>query len=602
MPIRTTKQYQTNYLNLDYVSLRDYILQNFIKKYFPDTYNDWNINNPSSTDSIAQMLIEVNCAIGDILSFYINDVYKETNPDTAEQEINLWNLSKTRGYTPKLRKCSIVKENVYFTVPASGSNNVSASCIPTLKAGSAIMSDGGVVFELMSDINMSSSIGTSNMIAAGANYYALKASGLFKSGKLISTTSSINSYQKYRRIALQDNDVVDVIDVYDSYGNKYYKVDDLSQDVVYERISNTSSDSADVPYVLNVKKVPYRFSVDVDPETETTYVQFGAGNSSFLSSSLLVPDPALYAISFTGDSTTLPVPAINPEYFTGSLSLGIVPDTNVIIRYRVGGGDQSNVGANSIRQPYDVNVEFPSYNSTDTAKQQDVINSFACVNVETAEGGGGKDDIDTVRFMAKAAMNSQRRLVDPSDFIARVLSMPSAFGSIYKCAVEPINDSNTVKIYLLSKDSSGNLKVPSYTLKQNIREWISLNRLGAQGIDLEDGEIINLSLKYSIVVDKKVNSSKVLYACTLKLKEFLATDKRNLGEPIVISDVIELLSQIESVYGVDKVEFVENYATNYPSKSKFKIKRYMKSNILYCPPYSCFEILNPNTNIIGNAV
>ena len=601
------KLYDVSYTQLGYEDLRNYIFNNFIKKYFPSSYNNFNSN--LSNDSLAKMLLETTVAIGDILNFYINDTYKETNIDTAEQEQNVWALAKQEGYVPKLTKASTVHAYVYFTVPATGSSgeNVNIRYTPILKAGSGVVSNNGIVFELEEDVNMSGAIDstTDQVIAnsSGGNptYYALRQVGKFIAGKTTSADFTITGFERFKRIALSEANVIDVIDVWDTNGNKYYKVDDLAQDYVYERIINNNSDSSQVPYILNLRKVPYRFVVDVDPITSTTYIQFGAGNTSAISSSLLIPNPAMYAVKFKPDSDTLPVTAINPEYFTGSLSLGIVPASNITVRYRVGGGIDSNVGANDIRDPYDINTDFV-FTGLNSVTQNDVINSFSVLNFEAADGGGDKDDVDLIKYIAKFNRGAQKRIVTPEDYIARILSMPSSFGSIYKCAVEPLNDSNTVRVYILGKDSNSNLTLSSRNLKENVRTWLSQARLLSEGVEIIDGEIINLKLYYRVLVDKKYNSNKVLTNCNIKLKEQMNIDKRQMGEAIVMSRLSDVLDQQDGVYGVDKIYFTEDYSLNYPSISRFKVKRYLKNNVLYIPPYGCAEIRNINSNIIGASV
>ena len=53
---------------------------------------------------------------------------------------------------------------------------------------------------------------------------------------------------------ITDNNIVGVIDVFDSFGNKWYEVDHLAQEMVFDSIKNTNINDPnkidDTPFLL----------------------------------------------------------------------------------------------------------------------------------------------------------------------------------------------------------------------------------------------------------------------------------------------------------------------------------------------------------------
>lgn len=600
--------YQNKYTNLGYEDLRDYVFNSFIKKYFENTYN--NFSPDLTEDNLAKLFLECSVALTDILNFYLNDQFKELNLDTVEDRTNLWNLAKANGYNPKIVAASKVNAYLYCQVRSSGAlgSLVDLDYVPVFRAQeTAAISTNGQVFELLYDVDMSESLNSSDVTVSSRDgsgnptAYSIRKLGQWRAGKTVTSNFTISSYKPFRKITLSENNVIDVTDVKDAYGNTYSKTNFLAEDTVYERVTNTNSDSALVPYVINMKKVPYRFIVGTDPIELQTYIQFGAGDSRLLTSSTIIPDPSMYAITFPDDAVTLPISSFNPQLFTSSLSLGISPDVDVTVRYVVGGGISSNIGAGELRNPYTVGIDYKK-SGLDATKMSEVKNSFAVLNIEMADGGKDLEDDDLVRELAKLAGGSQSRLVVPEDYITKLYSMPSSFGSVYRIAVEPMLSSNTLRLYVISKNANGNLALPSNTLLENIKNWLSLNRLIGSGIEIMPAEIINLKLQFKVMIDKIYNKQKVLWECINRLKEFYAVDKMQIGQALVLSNVDDILSDVEGVYSVEETKWVEDFSVNQPTLSRFSVKKYKKGRILYMPNYGVPEILNPNSNIQGVAI
>ena len=78
-------------MSRDFETIKDDLI-NYSKTYFPDTYNDFNETSPG------MMLMEMSAYVGDVLSFYIDNQYKEMMLPLAEERRNVINLANMLGY------------------------------------------------------------------------------------------------------------------------------------------------------------------------------------------------------------------------------------------------------------------------------------------------------------------------------------------------------------------------------------------------------------------------------------------------------------------------------------------------------------------------
>ena len=88
------KETNINYINKDFGALKNTLIE-YAKSYFPTTYKDFNETSPG------MMLIEMSAYVGDVLSFYIDQQYREMLLPLAEERRNVNNIAKMLGYKIK---------------------------------------------------------------------------------------------------------------------------------------------------------------------------------------------------------------------------------------------------------------------------------------------------------------------------------------------------------------------------------------------------------------------------------------------------------------------------------------------------------------------
>ena len=129
------KESNVNYLNKDFGALKK-SLMNYAKSYFPDTYRDFNETSPG------MMLLEMNAYVGDVLSFYIDQQYREMLLPLAEERRNIITMAKMFGYKVKPIVPSYVDLTFTSDVNASSGDvsKVDYSNAGTFDAGIEIVS------------------------------------------------------------------------------------------------------------------------------------------------------------------------------------------------------------------------------------------------------------------------------------------------------------------------------------------------------------------------------------------------------------------------------------------------------------------------------
>ena len=447
------KESNVNYLNKDFASLKT-SLMNYAKSYFPDTYRDFNETSPG------MMLLEMNAYVGDVLSFYVDQQYREMLLPLAEERRNIITMAKMFGYKVK----PIVP--AYVDLTFTSNVNVSSGDVSKVDYDNASVFDAGVqitsdsdsdiVFTTLEPIdfrisasNDTETIGTTDASGLASTYT------LSRTVRAVSATQKTLSFQvgipeKFKTLTIPDTNVIDIISCVDSNGSNWYEVDFLAQDKVpisthYTEDVNRDSAYSDetglsvseaVPYSLTYITTTKRFTRETNQDNTTSLV-FGNG---VLKDGQLVDegfiDMEQVGIIIPGQTNDLNEsisPLLGDEYST----LGETPNnTTLTITYRVGGGIDSNVPSGDL-------TTLPT-SVTATLDGGAVLTSVT--NNSPARGGKDEEDTTEIKERAKAFFSTQNRCVTKEDYEARVLNIPSKFGNIAKAYVtrqSPQIQSNT---------------------------------------------------------------------------------------------------------------------------------------------------------------
>ena len=99
------------YVSKDFSSLKADLI-NFSKTYFPNSYKDFSDASPG------MMFIEMAAYVGDVLSFYTDQAYKEGMIQNATERKNIISLAKFLGYKVKPTRAATATINLFQLCPA----------------------------------------------------------------------------------------------------------------------------------------------------------------------------------------------------------------------------------------------------------------------------------------------------------------------------------------------------------------------------------------------------------------------------------------------------------------------------------------------------
>lgn len=603
------KDTTTKYVNRDFASLKRDLMA-YAQAHFSGSFQDFN------ETSAGMAVLEFQAFVGDVLSFYMDQQFLEIKQETARQLKNVESFAKQLGYKPKGKRAARVLENWIVELPAisdgAGNRVPDLTYAPILRAGSQVGGPAGTFFETLQDVDFSQ--GTFDPSATVASRFdqngqivnfAVRRGVDSIAGTTVSEIIPVGAFEPYLRVPLSNTNVQEILSVVDGEGNVWYEVDYLAQNVVFDQIVNTGSDSNVVPYVLKFRAAPRRFVLDRSLAENSVNLQFGAGQGLKFDDEI-VPNTADLALLTPGRATFSNV-ALDPQNFLKTRSMGLCPfDTSLTIVYRVGGGDETNVAPGSINNPTNVILNFKASN-LDPTKVSAVQNSVECVNVSASEGGGPPESISEIKANAGSFFAAQQRCVTRDDYLTHVLSMPEKFGRVHKAYVKQSdNNPYSVDIHVLSKDFLGSLDKPSVMLKTNIVTYLSKLRMITEGVNILPANVIDVGLTFGVVVSPRVNRPQVLANCLDTMKNFFSLDNWQIGQPIVLSVISEMLSQIDgviSVYRIDVKSFngITNGLSYSDDVSNFDVAAATKYGIIYCPPDSIFQLHYPNSDLIGES-
>jgi hypothetical protein len=658
MPTTTNKSFQpqskeVRYLNRDFSSFKEGLI-NFSKFYFPNTYKDFNDAAPG------MMFIEMASYVGDVLSYYTDYTFKEGLLFNTTERKNIIALARAMGYKTKASRGSagtVVVSQLCPSIFQNGSYIPDDTFALSIKENMQVSNNGGVSFLTSEPINFSVDSALSPRIvsvfqrdATGVPvYFLLQKTVHVRAGKLVSKTFTVGTAIPFLKLQLDETNVLEIIKVTDADNNIWYEVNFLAQEMVLYNTPNTDAFEGTlalfkgvVPYILKYLRTSRRFTTDVD-ENNFSSLSFGAGINGFADEIVNLSSQQVGVGLSNINNLNIP---LDPSNFLKSDTYGLAPsNTTLTVQYSVGGGFESNSPSNSI-----INIDtLDTDNSTEglTPDEVNLLNtvktSLKVNNDEATTGGKGAEINEEVKLNAIAGFAAQNRVVTQNDYLTRVYSLPSKYGSVAKAQVVTYNsldvnqnqilvgtvnekniatvvNNNTqnffrkiafdrsnpfaINLYLLSYDQNHNLTVPNEALVSNILTYLRQFRMLTDGINIIDGYVINVGVEFTLTVFKGYNKKEVLANTITAIQDFFLIDKWEFSQAINLSSLRLEIAKVEGVQTVSSL-MIKNLTPlttnggNY-SSVEYDIEASTKNDTIYpsLDP-SIFEVKYPDKDIKG---
>ena len=620
--LNTPKEKEVKYLNKDFNSFKNQLIE-FTQTYFPENFNDFSEGNPG------MMFLEMSSYVGDVLSFYTDNQIQETFLSTAQDKESIYNLAYAMGYKPKVTSAASVNLDISQLVPSKivgGSYEPDFNYALNIRTNSTFNSTEGATFYTTQDANFtySSSLSTMNVsifqydASNNPEYYLLKKTIPAISAESKTQTFTIGEIERFKTLTLFDTNIISIESIIDSEGNQYYEVPYLAQDTIFEEVTNTGANdpllnqySNETPYLLKLKKVPRRFITRIKPNNQME-IQFGAGISD-KADEQIIPNPDNIGLGIKDGRSKLDR-AYDPSNFLYTKAYGQVPsNTTLTVTYLVGGGLSSNVNSNTITQTGTLLIN--NNVNLDSGMLNFVKSTVSSTNIEAAKGGGAGDSVEDVRLNTIANFGAQQRTVTREDYIIRTLSMPPQFGNVTKAyitqddQISPLtNEPNRIpnplalNLYTLGYNADKKLSLLNTATKTNLATYLEQYRMLTDAINIKDAFIINIALDFEITTFKNYNNEKVLLQCISELKNYFNIYKWQINQPIIMSDIKNLIGAVDGVQTIETVTITNKSGTlNGYSQYIYPINLATRNEVIYpsLDP-SIFEVKFPNTDIRGS--
>ena len=596
-----------SYTSRDFESLRN-DLKRFVGQYYRDAILD------VSDASLAGMLIDVAAYVGDVTSYYLDHQFNENSLEKAIETRNVERLVREAGVKIGGKSPASGFLDISVIVPsklANGEYTPDEDLIPKIQAESSFTSRRGVTFYLTDDLDFAEEDSSGNLIAkyevnqtlAGNPVnFIMTREGFVISSRIRTQRNNIaDSFQPFRTVVVTDPDATEIVRVVDSDGDEYYEVESLTQSTIFKRMVNSRADRDLADERIQLLHAPRRFVASRTSSTGNITLLFGSGREDVFDEDV-IPDPSEHAIRLYGDKKSLSKITIDPSSFLGTQTLGISPrNTTLTITYRSGGGLNHNTGISEIDTVSTLLTQFPT--GISTTQSTFIRASVTCNNRFVISGGEDEPTIEALRQIALLNRNSQNRIVSREDLISRVYSLPSNFGRVFRAAVRD-NPSSTqaAQLFVLSRNSSGRLIISPDSLKDNLSKYLSRFRLISDAIDILDGIVVNLGLKYTVTIAQGAQSSVVLAAVNSKLKNYFRIENFQIDQPIKMGEVENLILNTPDVEAITSIKFTNVTGVkgnNVYSNYTFNPKNFIDRGYLFPPVGGIFEIKYPNDDIVG---
>lgn len=583
----------------------------YTRKYYPDMLQDF------QDASVGNWFIDLVSALGDDLSYHIDRTFQETDINSAQQKNSLLNLARTNGLKIPGRKSAMVEIEVSCRLPLKGDGDArlaDESYAPIIKQGTVI-STGLITFQIMHDINFAEQFNedgvsdrqiipkrNANGIIEKYTYKKL-ALALAGESKVYRQTLTSSDITPFMEILLQDANILNIESIIFKEGTnfkddppisdfmiesetylpkdsgtktwRYFEVDSLVDQYRFGDIVN--SDGVSQTEFYNMPGIDENGNYLVDTDGSNVCVrtaQIYKAEWKFLRQKFITEytdNGQLKVIFGAGGNMVLPNPSSNYiKYQMSKMAsndyLGVLPEAGwtMFILYRVGGGAQSNIAANTLTNFVYRNIQIDG-NKDDAncvEKTKAVKDSLTVTNPSPSFGGKDTPTEDEIKYLIKYNNSAQDRCVTLKDYYVRLMKMPAKYGTPFRLGI--IEENNKVVIYTLGINENSQLsKLLPSAMVDNIQSYLSNYRVINDFIELRSGKIINLSFEIDVFVSKTYDKSEVVKTVIDTVYEYMNINKHQMGEDVFVGDLEKDISKIDGVINLIDLRVYNETGTGY---------------------------------------
>jgi hypothetical protein len=625
-----------NYLARNYSDYRSELID-FSKKYYPELSDDFN------DSSVGAWFVDLVSSVADNLSYHIDRMYQETNPNSATLKSSILNNARSNGLKIPGAKASMCEIRLSCVLPVNDAqeNNLSApnwNYAPIVRKNT-IVSAGNYQFHLTEDVDFAEQFNSESF--SNRSYEPNRNSnGSITSYTVSKTTIAVNGVSRIFKKVLQSTDIKPFMEIV---------LPDTNVMNIESIIFKESSDFSNDPDIQEFYYDEEQYKVDKNAamtyryfETNSLADQWRFGTESNFDNNIIKDtlNPELYEdYAINGDDNKMvryykgkwkpvtqkyiteytdngyikiifgsgvnydEIPEGSSKYGEYRASkiinndmLGVLPRQGwtMYVLYEIGGGSETNLAVGAINSISLLNAQFHSDGLSDKVKGS-VLTSMSVTNISPSVAGKDAPSTEEIKYLTKYNNASQERCVTVKDYKTRLMMMPPKYGAPFRSSA--IEENNKIVISLLGLDSNGKLdKSLPEALVNNIMEYMSHYRTINDYIEIKSGKIYNLGFSVDVFIDKSYNSANVIENIINKIKDYMSVEKHDMGEDIFIGDLEKEITLIDGVLSLISLRVYNIYSDNNGNYSTDKAPYPLLDNSNDCTPN------NSPTFMIGESV
>lgn len=611
---------QVNYLDRDFNTVKRDLID-YLRAFFPEQWQDFNVASPGMS------LLELNAYAVDIMSHIADKKFIELYIDGAQSRESVYRLAKTKGYKVPGVRPSLCLADVTIEVPVTA-DGPDPNYLPIYRRGLQVKG-AGQVFETLDDIDFSSDFSEEGVAnrqiepILNGNQQLIKYR-ILKREKIKAGVTSIHKEvvgerggQPFYQLELPAKNVLEIVSVivmnsvnvttlptYSDFHDddlRYYEVDFLPNDRIF-----IEDDS--LPAVNGIKagqwfEVKKRFEKEFKADGSCV-LTFGGGDANY--------DTYNTYLSFlSGEDVCRNDINLNVSDILDNTALGntIPKNCTIFVQYRVGGGNSSNVGSNTLT---DVSGVDPTISGPIASQNTLVVSSTRANNPIPALGGKGLPSVEEIRHHIAANHAAQDRCVTLTDYTSRAYQLPGKFGGPFR--IHATVDDNKVKMYILTRDGNGKLVSSSTsTIKDNLVQYLSRYRMINDFVEINDGKVVNLEINVDLYIDRNSFAPReIKLAAVNAIADFMDVERWQMNQHLYVSQMVDVLREVPGVINVVNIDFYNLEGGGYsstligqavgdrvqvPETGGFRTKIELVDNAIYSTPLTLFECRSPNKDI-----
>jgi len=221
------------------------------------------------------------------------------------------------------------------------------------------------------------------------------------------------------------------------------------------------------------------------------------------------------------------------------------------VRYRVGGGTRGRINAGDLNQTRTLQPEPPS-TATVTVQFR---------NYESSIGGYDGETIEQAKRRAPQTWATHGFIATSSDYITEAVNFKHpVYGSVMRAAatVHTSINANVVRVAILVEGADGKPALPNVGMKKALASYLNKKNVLTDDVDVVDGKIKSVDVDMSIVIYRNIDASLVKSQIDGVINSFFDLKNWEMGKPLYVSSLYDMITAINGVYYVDIFEPVDD--------------------------------------------